>query len=78
MIAGGSQLLLGLLDLGIDLCSVLSLSGDVQQAGAVIHPVDTLRLGLEGCGHHGELAPAGGQQQAGGHAQLGIDLPDQL
>ena len=76
---GGPQGLLGGPHVGVDLRAVLlCVRGNVQIGHAVEVPVDPLGLGLQGCRHGGVVAPSGGQQDPGRHAETGIDLAHQF
>ena len=74
-----AQLFLGGFDAAVDRCAVLlCIGGDVDIGHRAEHAVDALGLGLESRCHYGLLTPAGGKEDAGSHAQAGINLPDQL
>ena len=76
---GGPQGLLGGPHVGVDLRAVLlRVRGNVQIGHAVEIPVDPLGLGLQGRRHGGVVAPSGGQQDPGRHAETGIDLSHQF
>ena len=78
MVGTGPHFLLCHLCLRVDLGAVLPVRGNIQQAVAHENAVDCLGFCLERRRHHGVLAPAGGQQQAGHHAQGGVDVPYQF
>ena len=73
----GAQGFLGALYAGVNHRAV-TVRGNVQKATAIKIAVDVLGLGLEGCRYSGGVAPAGCQDQAGHHAQGGVNLADQF